>query len=53
MFGYIICAVLLAIIISIITEHLVLKRLKTQEGIDIKKGVCVLKHGYGKIDTVN
>jgi hypothetical protein len=51
MFEYIICAILLVIIVSIIKEYLVYKRLQMEDGIELKKGMCVFKQGYGKIDV--
>ena len=38
-----------SLIVSIITERLVINRLKLSEGVDIIAGKCRLKKGYGKL----
>lgn len=51
MIGYIVSVCIISIIISIITEHLVMRRLQLEEGIIIQKGICKLAPGYGKINN--
>lgn len=36
-------------IVSIITEHMVIKRLQMSPGVEIKNGRCRLKEGYGPL----
>lgn len=47
MIGYIIIMIVTTIIVSIITERMVIKRLELSEGVEIKNGRCKLKNGYG------
>jgi hypothetical protein len=47
--GYIIIIIIIGIIVSIITEQMLIRRLKLEEGVTISKGKCVLKSGYGLI----
>lgn len=47
--GYIIIIIIIGIIVSIITEQMLIRRLKLEEGVTISKGKCVLKPGYGLI----
>ncbi len=42
--------IIVSLIVSIITERLVINRLKLSEGVDIIAGRCRLKKGYGKLD---
>jgi hypothetical protein len=48
-FSYVFVIIITAIIVSIITERLVINRLKLAEGTDIVAGRCRLKRGYGKL----
>lgn len=43
--------IIVSLIVSIITERLVINRLKLSEGVDIIAGRCRLKKGYGKLDS--
>jgi hypothetical protein len=49
--GYIIIIIIIGIIVSIITEQMLIRRLKLEEGVTISKGKCVLKPGYGLLPT--
>jgi hypothetical protein len=49
MIGYIIIIIIIGIIVSIITEQMLIRRLKLEEGVTISKGKCILKPGYGLI----
>jgi hypothetical protein len=51
MIGYIILIIIIGIIVSIITEQMLIRRLKLEEGVTISKGKCVLKPGYGLLPT--
>ena len=51
MIGYIIILIIIGIIVSIITEQMLIRRLRLEEGVTISKGKCVLKPGYGLITT--
>lgn len=59
MFGYIIIVIIITILVSIITEQMVIRRLRLEEGVIISKGKCILKDGYGllpvkkSIDEIN
>ena len=53
MIGYIIIIIIIGIIVSIITEQMLIRRLKLEEGVTISKGKCVLKPGYGLIPPPN
>jgi len=53
MIGYIIILIFMSFIVSIITEQLLIRRLKLEEGVTISKGKCVLKPGYGLIPPTN
>jgi len=46
---YFFTVIITAILISIITEKIVINRLKLSEGVDIIDGKCRLKEGYGKL----
>jgi hypothetical protein len=50
MIGYILIIIISCIITSIATEQMLIRRLKLAEGIQVKRGVCMLKDGYGKVD---
>jgi len=52
MIGYIIILIIVGIIVSIITEQLLIRRLRLEEGVTISKGKCILKPGYGLIPPV-
>lgn len=47
MFAYIITIIVTIFIVSIITEHMVIKRLQMSPGVEIKNGRCRLKEGFG------
>lgn len=47
--GYIVVIVITAFIVSIITEHLVIRRLELSPGVVIRNGRCRLDNGYGKL----
>lgn len=47
MIGYIVILIIVTIIVSIITEQMLIRRLKLEEGVIISKGKCILKEGYG------
>jgi hypothetical protein len=49
MIGYIIIIIIIGIIVSIITEQMLIRRLRLEEGVTISKGKCLLKPGYGLI----
>jgi hypothetical protein len=49
MIGYIIILIIVGIIVSIITEQMLIRRLRLEEGVTISKGKCILKPGYGLI----
>lgn len=49
MIEYIICIIIISILVSIITEQMLIRRLKLEEGVIISKGKCVLKAGYGEL----
>lgn len=51
MIGYVIIIIIIGIIVSIITEQMLIRRLKLEEGVTISKGKCVLKEGYGLLPT--
>lgn len=51
MIGYIIIIIIIGIIVSIITEQMLIRRLKLEEGVTISKGKCILKPGYGLLPT--
>lgn len=51
MIGTILALIFLCMISSIITEQLIIRRLKISPGIDYKNGMCVLKSGFGKLDA--
>jgi len=51
MIGYIIILIIVGIIVSIITEQMLIRRLRLEEGVTISKGKCILKPGYGLITT--
>ena len=53
MIGYVIILIIIGIIVSIITEQMLIRRLKLEEGVTISKGKCVLKPGYGPINTAS
>lgn len=53
MIGYIIIIIIIGIIVSIITEQMLIRRLKLEEGVMISKGKCILKPGYGLLNTTN
>lgn len=48
--NYIIIIIFTSIIVSIITENAVLKRVSYSEGVHFSLGKCRLKEGYGKIN---
>jgi hypothetical protein len=48
-FSYVFVIIITTFIVSIITEKLVINRLKLSEGVDIIAGRCRLKKGYGKL----
>jgi NhaP-type Na+/H+ or K+/H+ antiporter len=50
MIGYIILVIIISVIVSIITERLFIRKLKLEEGIQLKNGRCILKEGYGKLN---
>jgi hypothetical protein len=52
MIGYVITALCLCILVSIITEQMVIKRLQMTEGVEISRGRCRLISGYGKLEKV-
>jgi hypothetical protein len=45
--SYAITIIITSIIVSIITENSVIKRLQLGEGVIYKNGRCILKNGYG------
>lgn len=47
--GWLVVIIIISIIVSIITEQLLIRRLRLEEGIVISKGKCMLKKGYGLI----
>lgn len=47
--GYIVVIIITAFIVSIITEHLVVRRLELSPGVVIRNGRCRLETGYGKL----
>lgn len=51
MLEYFVLLVLFSILVSILTEQLVIRRLQLEEGVVISKGKCVLKDGYGLLET--
>lgn len=51
MIGYIIIVICICIIVSIITEQMVIKRLQISEGVEITRGRCRLTPGYGKLEN--
>ena len=53
MIGYIIVVFIISIILSIITEQMLIRRLQLSDGILISKGRCRLKEGYGKLTSTN
>jgi len=53
MIGYVIIIIIIGIIVSIITEQMLIRRLKLEEGVTISKGRCVLKEGYGLLPTTS
>jgi hypothetical protein len=52
MIGYIIIIIIIGIIVSIITEQMLIRRLRLEEGIVISKGKCILKPGYGPLPSI-
>jgi len=50
-FSYLFVIIITTFIVSIITEKIVINRLKLSEGVDIIAGRCRLKKGYGKLET--
>ena len=46
-FSYIFVILITTFIVSVVTEKLVINRLKMSEGVDIIAGKCRLKPGYG------
>lgn len=53
MIGYIIIMIIIGIIVSIITEQMLIRRIKLEEGVTISKGKCILKEGYGLLPVSN
>jgi hypothetical protein len=51
MIGYIVIIIIISIIVSIITEQMLIRRLKLEEGVTISKGKCILRSGYGLLPT--
>jgi hypothetical protein len=51
MIAYIIIIIITSIIVSIITEQMLVRRLQISEGIIINKGQCRLREGYGKLNA--
>ncbi len=49
MIGNIIALIFISIIVSIITEQMVIRRIQLSEGVEISRGRCHLKDGYGPI----
>lgn len=49
MIGYTVIMICICIIVSIITEQMVIKRLQMSEGVEITRGRCRLIPGYGKL----
>ncbi len=49
MIGFILIILFLCMLSSIITEQLIIRRLKLADGVQYSKGMCVLKNGYGKL----
>ena len=49
MIGYIIIIVIISIFVSIVTEQMLIRRLQLSEGVEISRGKCRLKPGYGLI----
>jgi len=49
MIGYIVIVIIISIIVSIITEQMLIRRLRLEEGVVISKGKCMLKPGYGEL----
>ncbi len=50
MIGYFIIIIIIGITVSIITEQMLIRRLKLEEGVTISKGRCILKPGYGELN---
>lgn len=47
--GYIVVIIITSFIVSIVTEHLVVRRLELSPGVIIRNGRCRLENGYGKL----
>lgn len=47
MIGYIVILIIVSIIVSVLTEQMLIRRLNLEEGIIVSKGKCILKPGYG------
>jgi len=52
MIGYFILILLISIVVSIATEQFVIRSLPLSEGVEITKGRCRLKSGYGLLENV-
>lgn len=53
MIGYIIILIIISIFVGIITEQMLIRRLQLSEGIEISRGLCRLKQGYGLLPTTS
>jgi hypothetical protein len=51
-FSYVFVIIITIFIVSIITEKVVINRLKLSEGVEIRSGKCRLKSGYGKLAPI-
>ena len=49
MIGNIVALIFVSIIVSIITEQLVIRRIQMNDGVIFNSGKCQLKPGYGKV----
>lgn len=50
MIGYIIVIIIISVVVSIITEQMVIRRLQLSDGVEISRGRCRLKQGYELVD---
>lgn len=52
-FTYLFVILITTIIVSIITEKIVINKLNLTEGVEVSQGRCRLKKGYGKIYKIS
>jgi len=50
MIGDILILLVVSIFVSIITEQMLIRRLRLGEGIEVTRGRCNLKAGYGRLN---